>query len=75
MKRESKEKKNEFDALHSIAVASGAGFSILTCIGLGVWSGIKCDEYFGTYPYGLISLSLLGAVAGLWSVIRQMLEK
>lgn len=77
MKREDKGKKkqNGFDPWRSVAVASGAGFSLLTCMGIGVWSGIKCDEYFGTYPYGLIFLSLLGAVAGLWSVIRQMLEK
>lgn len=75
MKQEDKKKKNGFDPLHSIAVASGAGFSLLTCIGLGVWGGAKCDDYFGTYPYGLIFLSLLGAVTGLWSIIRQMLEK
>ncbi len=72
---EQEKKKGGFDPVHSIAVASGAGISILTCIGLGVWGGLKCDEYFGTYPYGLIGLSLLGAVTGLWSIIRQMLEK
>lgn len=70
-----KRKDKEFNPLHSIAVASGAGISILTCIGLGVWLGLKCDEHFGTYPFGLIGLSLLGAATGLWSIIRQMLEK
>ena len=47
MKREYKEEKkqNGFDPWRSVAVASGAGFSLLTCMGIGVWSGIKCDEY------------------------------
>ena len=77
MKREEtqKKKEKEFDPMHSIAVASGAGFTLLSCIALGIWAGMKCDEYFGTYPYGLTGLSILGAVVGLWSIIRQMLEK
>ena len=72
---EQEKKKGGFNPIRSIAVASGAGISLLTCIGLGVWGGLKCDEYLGTYPFGLIGLSLLGAVTGVWSIIRQMLEK
>ena len=49
---EKPKKKNkpvsDFDALHSIAVATGAGFTLLSSIGVGVWRGLKCDEYFGT---------------------------
>ena len=47
---EKPKKKNkpvsDFDALHSIAVATGAGFTLLSSIGVGVWLGLKCDEYF-----------------------------
>ena len=52
---ENPKKKNkpvsDFDALHSIAVATGAGFTLLSSIGVGVWLGLKCDEYFGTKPF------------------------
>ncbi|HJI73230.1 MAG TPA: AtpZ/AtpI family protein [Veillonellaceae bacterium] len=76
---EKPKKKNkpvsDFDALHSIAVATGAGFTLLSSIGVGVWLGLKCDEYFGTKPFRLIVLSIVGAASGLWSVVKQMLGK
>ena len=65
-------KADDFDPLHSIAVASGAGLTIL-CIGL--WLGMKCDEYLGTTPFGIIILSILGAISGMYSVIKQILGK
>lgn len=43
-------KADDFDPLHSIAVASGAGLTILCSIGIGLWLGMKCDEYLGTHP-------------------------
>lgn len=51
---ENPKKKNkpvsDFDALHSIAVATGAGFTLLSSIGVGVWLGLKCDEYLARSP-------------------------
>lgn len=51
---EKPKKKNkpvsDFDALHSIAVATGAGFTLLSSIGVGVWLGLKCDEYLARSP-------------------------
>ena len=58
------DKGKEFNPMRSIAVAGGAGMTLLSCIGLGIWGGLKCDEYLGTYPFGLIGLSLLGALFG-----------
>ena len=37
-------KADDFDPLHSIAVASGAGLTILCSIGIGLWLGMKGDE-------------------------------
>lgn len=76
-KKKIKPKKpaGNFNPWHSVAVASNAGLTILTCIGICIWLGLKFDNYFGTYPYGLIVFSILGAASGLWSVIRKMLEK
>ncbi len=70
-----KSKDSDFDPLRSLAVASGAGLSMLTCIGLCVYAGLKCDEYFGTSPYGLMIFSVIGGVTGVWSVIKQILGK
>lgn len=75
MDKERRKKDRGFEPVHSIAVASGAGFTLLSCIGLGIWGGLRCDAYFGTEPFALIFLSLLGAVTGLWSIIKQMIGK
>jgi ATP synthase protein I len=74
-KHEKKEIHTDFDPLHSVAVASGAGFTLLSCIGVGVWLGLKADEYLGTEPWGLVCLSVLGAVSGLWSLVKQLMGK
>ena len=48
---------------------------MLSSIALGVWAGLKIDEWLGTDPWGLILLAVIGAVSGLWSVITQILGK
>lgn len=68
-------KKDDFDPLKSIAVASGAGMTLIVSIGIGVWLGLKLDEILEISPFGLIGMSLLGAMSGLWSVIKQILGK
>ena len=68
-------KADDFDTLHSIAVASGAGLTILCSIGIGLWLGMKCDEYLGTTPFGIIILSILGTITKKKTVIKQILGK
>lgn len=74
-KKKEKVDTDDWNPLRSVAIASGAGMTILVSIGVGVWMGLKVDEYLGTYPWGLIVLSILGAASGLWSVIKQILGK
>lgn len=66
---------DDWNPLRSIAIASGAGMTILVSVGLGLWMGIRVDEYFGTDPWGMIGLSILGAASGMYSVIKQILGK
>ena len=68
-------KDDDWNPLRSADVASGAGLTMLSSIALGVWAGLKADEWRGTDPWGLILLSVLGAVGGLWSAITQILGK
>lgn len=49
--------------------------TILVSVGLGLWMGVRADEYLGTDPWGMICLSILGAASGLYSVIKQILGK
>lgn len=68
-------KDSDWNPLRSIAVASGAGLTMLTCIGLGVYAGLQCDDYLGTSPWGLIFWSFIGGISGVYSVIKQMLGR
>lgn len=70
-----KKTDSDWNPLRSIAVASGAGLTMLTCIGLGVYAGLQCDDYFGTSPWGLIFWSFIGGLSGVYSVIKQMLGR
>lgn len=72
---DNKKKDSDWNPLRSIAVASGAGLTMLTCIGLGVYAGLQCDDYFGTSPWGLIFWSVIGGISGVYSVIKQMLGR
>ncbi len=75
MAKKEHQKTDDWNPLRSVAIASGAGITMLVSIGVGVWMGLKVDEYLGTNPWGLILLSILGAASGLWSVIKQILGK
>lgn len=75
MKKKEQPSADDWHPLRSAAVASGAGMTLLASIAVGVWLGLQLDEWLGTDPWGLIFLSILGAVGGLWSVITQILGK
>ncbi len=75
MENKGKKPADDWNPLRSIAIASGAGMTILVSVGLGLWLGIQADEYLGTNPWGMIGLSLLGAASGMYSVIKQILGK
>mgnify|MGYP003619149543 CR=1 FL=1 len=68
-------KDDDWHPLRSAAVASGAGLSMLASIAVVVWACFFFYEWLGTDPWGLILLSVIGAVGGLWSAITQILGK
>ena len=75
MEKKGKKPADDWNPLRSIAIASGAGMTILVSIAVGLWIGLKADEYAGTDPWGLILFSVIGAASGLYSVIKQILGK
>ncbi len=49
---------------------SGLAFQMMATIGLGVWGGIKLDEWLHTRPAFTIVLSLLAVIGSLIQLIR-----
>lgn len=72
---EEKKPTDDWNPLRGIAIASGAGLTMLASIGVGIWLGIQLDDWLDVSPWGLIGMALLGAISGLWSVITRILGK
>ena len=56
----------------AVGPATSAGFTVLSCIALGLGLGWALDTYLFLYPWGLMFGGLLGGAAGLYSVYRQI---
>lgn len=60
----------------SFARFSGIAFQMLGTIGLGVWAGMKLDEWQNNHrPVWTIVLSLTAIGASLYLFIRQLTQK
>lgn len=68
-------KKRKHDWIRAAAIVSGAGFTLVGMILLGLYVGYQADAHFGTAPWGGAAGSIFGAIFGLWSLIRQMVGK
>jgi len=61
------------ERLNTFAQFSGVGFQMLVTIGLGVFAGVKLDEYYpNQYSAFTIILSLAAIAISLYSVIKQV---
>ncbi len=65
-----KNKKNSSSEVSSYARYSGLAFQMMITIGLGVWGGIKLDEWLNLRPLFTVSLSLLAVIGSLVQLIR-----
>lgn len=61
--------------IRSAAIVSGAGFTLLSMILIGLYAGYQLDVHLATAPWGTMAGALLGAIFGLWSLIRQLVGK
>lgn len=68
-------KKSEFNSVHIVASAAAAGITLLIFIAIGFWLGDTCDKYLASGPFGVMLGTVFGAILGLLSLIKQMLEK
>lgn len=60
------------ERLNSFAQFSGIGFQMLVTIGLGVFAGVKMDEYYPNQYRAFTIIFSLGSIAiSLYNVIKQ----
>ncbi|WP_420151629.1 AtpZ/AtpI family protein [Spirosoma sp.] len=68
--------KKTTEQTRSFAEYSGIAFQMLGTIGLGVWAGMKLDEWqHNPRPIWTIVLSLTAIGASLYLFIRQLTKK
>ena len=58
--------------LPGVAAFAGMGSTIATCVGGGVVLGLWADHAWGTAPAGLLIGIVLGTVAAVVSVVKQV---
>jgi ATP synthase protein I len=64
--------------LKSLGVLSSIGISVVLAIAIGVYVGLKLDEWFGTKPLFFFIFLFIGIVAGfrnIFVIIRRELKK
>ena len=65
-----KNKKNSSSEANGYVRYSGLAFQMMITIGLGVWGGIKLDQWLGLRPLFTVVLSLLAVIGSLVQLIR-----
>lgn len=53
---------------------TGIGFQMLAIIGLGVFGGIKLDQWLHTHNVFTVVLSLLSIIAAIYIVIKDFIK-
>ncbi len=63
--------------LTNYAKYSGMGFQMLAIMGIGVFAGIKLDQWLSLQktPIFTILLSLLSVIGAIYFVVRDLLKK
>ncbi len=49
-------------------------FQLFAAIFIGVWGGIKLDEWLNSKPWFTVILSLLGISAGMYAVLKDFIR-
>ncbi len=60
------------DMIKALATATGAGVTMLSCIGGFVWIGYEIDGYFHSAPICMLILGLIGAITGMYMMYKQV---
>lgn len=59
---------NDYQGMRALGQFLSAGFTMVTAVVVGYFSGSWLDSYFGTKPWLTLVMFLLGTAAGLKSL-------
>ena len=66
--------KDSTDLKQAMFAAGDAVIGAAVLVGLGVWIGNMLDSKLHTSPWCVVALSLIGAAAGLWRMVRKAMQ-
>ena len=71
MKKEEKDRANKYGGAMKYAAI---GTQMMVLLGLGVWGGLKLDEYANTKPLFLIVFPVLALFISLYQLYKQLVN-
>lgn len=75
-KREKNSSKNKKPPLYSYAKYSGIAFQMVAIILIGVFGGVKLDEYLNlNFPVFTVVFSLLSVFLAIYYVIKDLMKQ
>ena len=74
-KNQNKQTENKKPPLYSYAKYSGIAFQMLAIILIGVFGGVKLDEYLNlSFPVFTVILSILSVFFSIYYVIKDLMK-
>ena len=71
-----KPEKNKRPPLESYARYSNIAFQMFAIIGIGIFGGVKLDQWLHLrFPVFTVLLSILSVAAAIYSVVKDLLKK
>lgn len=68
-------KKSSVGYWHAVSTATTAGFTLVFCIGVGVYLGLVVDRLIGNTVWGLFIGGIGGGILGLYAVLQKMVGR
>ncbi len=75
MSQKNQSTKNPKTPLHNYATYSSLAFQMLAIILLGVFGGLKLDDWIGTRPVFTIVLTILAVIFSIYYAIKDFIKK
>ena len=63
------------EIIHGLSLISSLGFTMVSCIFIGLWVGKTLDSFMGTSPWMLLLFLLFGILAAIKSMISIILKE
>lgn len=58
-----------------LALVSNIGFQLAAAVFVGILGGQAVDNWLHSYPLATFGGALFGAISGMWSIYRRIVDK